>query len=117
MDFAKSQSADAFNFGNNTIIGMENVSTNAIQGMENALGMSYLWANQFAGEAFDSVSGALTANSQQMNTMAQLAKSIQTQGATELVNASAEQNKTLYIAIASVFVVLILALVFRGGRK
>lgn len=116
FDFASDQSRWAFDFGNNTVTGMENVTSDALSSMEAALGMSFMWANGIAGEAFDSIDNMAANHNEQINGMANLAKSIQTQGATELINATASQNKTMYTTIA-VVIIAFLILLFVSSRS
>ncbi|MGY5707390.1 hypothetical protein ACXHPE_03985 [Vibrio cincinnatiensis] len=98
FDFAKQQSADAFDFGSEALNTVDNVSAYAFDSIDST------------------VDKALASNNKTLATMSDLVKTTQTQGATELINANKDTMKTMYVTIGVVIVVMFVMMLLIRGR-
>jgi hypothetical protein len=98
FDFAKQQSAYAFDFGSEALNTVDNVSAYAFDSIDST------------------VDKALASNNKTLATMSDLVKTTQTQGATELINANKDTMKTMYVTIGVVIVVMFVMMLLIRGR-
>lgn len=118
---SRSNSTQQTNYETNTSYEYNMLDGGAIEGaFDFAAGVSKD-AFTFGGEAFDSidnaVNGAMEYSNAQLNTMSNLVKSTQTQGATELINANKETTETMFKAVAGLMVFIVLMVLVMGMRK